>query len=566
MEKEWWRDAVIYQIYPRSFRDSNDDGIGDLQGIIEKLPYLADLGVDAIWISPIYPSPAFDAGYDVSDYEDIDPSFGTMQDFDELLSGAHTHELKVIIDLVPNHTSWSHRWFQEALGGSPGSRARSRYLFRYSENPPNNWGSMFGGSAWTRVQDLTGKAEDQRWWYLHLFAKQQPDLNWENPEVQEYFLSILRFWLDKGVDGFRVDVAHGLFKDPGYPDDALGLNRWEFPDANGPYTNQPYYDRDEVHDVYRKWRHLLDRYSPQRVMVGEVWVRPRTRAAAYARSDEMHQVFNFDFLHCPFDAKMYRQIINESMQAEGSVGASPTWVLANHDQLRSRTRMGYPPGAILAWGVGETDPQPDWEIGLKRSRAAALMMLALPGSAYIFQGEELGLPDFTTMPDSLRQDPTWERSNHLVRGRDSSRVPLPWESGEPHYGFTKGQPWLPQPHDWEDLCADVQAGDPNSTLQLYREALQLRREMRLGRGEFSWDEVPPRILGFSNGSLHCWMNASGQGLDLPTEAHIILASGDNVLPENSETGAVTLAPNATVWFGTEATVWNEETSGAGLAS
>lgn len=547
MEKEWWRDAVIYQIYPRSFCDSNADGVGDIPGIISKLPYLARLGVDAIWISPIYPSPAFDAGYDVSDYVDIDPNFGAMPDFESMLAGAHDLGLKVIIDLVPNHTSWAHQWFQEALDGSPGSRARSRYLFRYSENPPNNWGSMFGGSAWTRVQELTGKAEDERWWYLHLFAKQQPDLNWENPEVQEYFLEVLKFWLDKGVDGFRVDVAHGLFKDPGYPDDALGLNRWEFPDANGPYSNQPYYDRDEVHEIYRQWRHFLDTYQPKRIMVGEVWVRPPSRAAAYARPDEMHQVFNFDFLHCPFDAKMYRQIINETMEANQAVGASPTWVLANHDQLRSRTRFGYPPGAILAWGVGVNDPQPDWEIGSQRSRAAALMMLALPGSAYIFQGEELGLPDFTTMPDDSRRDPTWERSNHLVRGRDSSRVPLPWRRGAQHYGFSTGTPWLPQPDDWNHLCADTQEAVSTSTLQLYREALRLRREWGLGRAEFSWDEVPPRVLGFMSGQLHCWMNASAQDLPLPSGARVVLCSSPQGVSRR-EPGNFYLAPNDTVWF------------------
>lgn len=547
MSTEWWRDAVIYQIYPRSFADSDGDGVGDIPGIIEKLDYLADLGLDAVWISPFYPSPAYDAGYDVADYVNIDPQFGTMEDFEELLRRAHEVGIKVIIDLVPNHTSWSHPWFREALESEPGSRARSRYVFRYSPTPPNNWGSMFGGSAWSRVRELTGKAEDHDWWYLHMFSPEQPDLNWKNSEVQGFFIEVLRFWLDKGVDGFRVDVAHGLIKNPEYPDDSLGLRRWEFPDANGPFSNQPYYDQDDVHDIYRVWRHFLERYTPHRILVGEVWVRPRQRASAYARQDEMHQVFNFDFLNCPFDERSYRQIITESIASDGAVDAPSTWVLSNHDQLRARTRMGYPTGATLEHGVGVTDPQPDWNIGLQRARAAALMMLSLPGSAYIFQGEELGLPDYTTMEDTLRRDPTWERSNHQVRGRDSSRVPLPWNAHDAHYGFTSGKPWLPQPPDWAGLSVQSQTNDPDSTLSLYRAALRMRREMNLGSGSVLWEITPPRVLGFRNGLVHCWMNTAVAPVELPKEAKILLASSPDQQRETAGEPLM-LEPNRTVWF------------------
>lgn len=558
MDIDWWKDAVIYQIYPRSFFDHSGDGMGDLQGIIDKLDYLSSLGVDALWISPFYPSPAFDGGYDVSEYCDIDPVFGTMADFDQLLEESHSRGLKVIIDLVPNHTSWSHAWFKEALGDSPGSRARSRYVFRYSQNPPNNWGSMFGGSAWSRVQELTGKAEDRDWWYLHLFSSQQPDLNWGNPDVQEFFLDILRFWLDKGVDGFRVDVAHGLIKNPAFPDDKLGLERWEYADANGPYSNQPYYDQDRVHEIYRSWRHLCNRYNPPRMMVGEVWVRPRERASAYARPDEMHQVFNFDFLHCPFDYRLLRQIITESLRVDGAVGAPSTWVLANHDQLRARTRLGYPAGAMLERGIGAGDPQPDWEIGLLRARAALLLMLALPGSAYIFQGEELGLPDFTMMDDAARRDPTWERTNHQVRGRDSSRVPLPWSTGRPNYGFSDAKPWLPQPSDWDDLTVENQEKDADSTLCLYRESLRLRKEWQLGSGSLTWDNAPTRVLAFHNGQLHCWVNTSILPVNLPPGSQVILSStGHPESPDavNCSVGdsatsgsSPVLEPNVTMWF------------------
>ncbi|HEU4912463.1 MAG TPA: alpha-amylase family glycosyl hydrolase [Actinomycetes bacterium] len=500
---EWWRTAVIYQVYVRSFADADGDGIGDLEGIRSRLPYLRDLGVDAVWVTPFYPSPMADGGYDVADYRDIDPLFGSLDDAEKLVKEAHEHGLRLIVDLVPNHTSDQHAWFQEALASPPGSAARARYLFRRGRaggsEPPNDWLSVFGGPAWERVPD--GE------WYLHLFAPEQPDLDWTNPEVIEEFHDVLRFWLDRGVDGFRIDVAHGLAKDPSMPD--VG----ESPEAILEPTKRvdhPFWDRDEVHDVYAGWRQVTDSYGPDRMLIGEAWVATAERRARYVRPGELHGAFNFDFLKCDWDAAAFRAVIDTCLRADSAVGAPTTWVLANHDVVREVTRYG------------------SGDVGLRRARAAALLMLALPGGAYVYQGEELGLEEVEDLPEAVLQDPTWLRSGHTVRGRDGCRVPVPWTTSGPSLGFGPGEPWLPQPTDWAKKSVQAQSGVDGSTLELYRRALAYRRQHLLGF-DIEWLATPPGTLGFrrrassGDGTL-CLVNVDGGPLALPPHDEVVLVS------------------------------------------
>ena len=502
-ETPWWRDAVIYQVYPRSWADSDGDGIGDLPGITARLGHLTWLGVDALWLSPFYPSPQRDGGYDVSDYRDVDPRFGTLADFDALLARAHEVGLRVVVDLVPNHTSSDHPWFQEALRAEPGSPERSRYLFRDGrgedgDEPPNNWASTFGGLGWTRVTEPDGSPGQ---WYLHLFDVSQPDLDWTNSEVRDELESVLRFWLDRGVDGFRVDVAHGLVKAEGLPDADLPHGYLTNPTSQAPMWDQP-----GVHDVYRRWRQITDEYArpgedADRILCAEAWVKPAEALARYVRGDELHQSFNFEFLMTPWLAEDLRHTISETLGAAEAVGAPQTWVLSNHDVVRHASRLGFEqsPGLISPRGIGADDPQPDAALGLRRARAATTVMLALPGSAYLYQGEELGLPDATRLPDDVRQDPTWERSNHTQRGRDGCRVPMPWEGSTPSLGFGPGEKsWLPQPAEYGALAVDRQRGVEGSTLELYRRLLTLRRELRLGRGSLTWyDAGSDDVLAFT---------------------------------------------------------------------
>jgi alpha-glucosidase len=486
LDLPWWRSAVIYQIYPRSFADSDGDGVGDLPGIRSRLPHLRDLGVDAVWISPFYPSPMADAGYDVSDYRAIEPIFGTLADADALLAEAHALGLKVIVDLVPNHTSDEHEWFRAALAAGPGSPERARYLFRDGRGPdgvlaPNDWTSNFAGPAWTRVTEPDGSPGQ---WYLHLFDPKQPDLDWTNPEVAREFEAILRFWLDRGVDGFRIDVAHGLAKDPEMPDIAGG---W---DTGGPaVVGHPHWDRDEVHEVYRGWRRVTDSYpGDDRIFVGEVWVQTPEQLARYLRADELHTAFNFTYLLAPWDAKALRAAIDDSIDALSAVGAPATWVLSNHDVVRHVTRYG------------------GGELGIRRARAAALLTLSLPGGAYVYQGEELGLPEVTDLPPEVRQDPAFARHDpSLVRAdgggglRDGCRVPIPWSGDTPPFGFGPGssQPWLPQPAEWAQLTVARQEADPTSMLALYRAALELRHDRpALGDGTLYWIETDGELLAF----------------------------------------------------------------------
>jgi alpha-glucosidase len=535
---DWWRSAVLYQIYPRSFRDSNADGYGDLPGITSRLDHLADLGVDALWISPFYPSPQRDGGYDVADYRAVDPQFGTLEDFDHLVGQAHGLGLRVIVDLVPNHCSADHPDFQAALAAAPGSPARDRFLFRDGRGPggdlpPNDWLSMFEGPAWTRVLDDGRPGQ----WYLHLFDTSQPDWNWEHPAVRADFETTLRFWLDRGVDGFRVDVCDALVKAEGLPD-------WPHP-VGGVVVpvegrTPPMWDQEGIHPIFRSWRAILDSYPGTRILCAEAWLPPE-RAARIVRPGEMHQAFNFAYLEQGWEADQIRRTITTSLAANDAVGAPTTWVLSNHDVMRHASRYGYDGPVALEAGVGAEDPQPDRALGLRRARAATLVMLALPGSAYLYQGEELGLPEVTDLPDAVRQDPIWERSGHRVRGRDGCRVPLPWDPS-PGFGFTAAAgAWLPQPAYFAEYAASAQRHDPSSTLALYRAALALRRRLGLGVDELCWEDgAPDGVLAFRRGDVRVLANLSAVDQPLPDEVEVLLASAPL-------TGPV-LPPDTAVWL------------------
>lgn len=495
-EDDWWRSAVVYQVYVRSFADSDGDGVGDLQGIRQRLPYLRDLGVDALWLTPFYTSPMIDGGYDVADYRDVDPMFGTLADFDAMITDAHALDLRIIVDLVPNHTSSAHRWFTAALAAGPGSPERARYLFAdgqgpHGELPPNDWESIFGGAAWTRTAD--GQ------WYLHLFDPAQPDLNWRHPEVRAEFEDVLRFWLDRGVDGFRVDVAHGMIKADGLPD--VGFSTMTTGQRQVELLGKgrlPYFDQDEVHEIYRAWRPILDSYPGGRMAVAEAWAETPQRLARYVGPDELHQAFSFDFLDATWTADSFRKVIDTALTESTVVGAPTTWVLSNHDKQRHVTRYG------------------DGVEGLRRARAASLLMLALPGSAYLYQGEELGLPEVLDLPDELRQDPAFLRTGE---SRDGCRVPLPWSGDLAPYGFGPAgseASWLPTPATWRALSVDAQSGVPGSTLELYRAALRIRRDhpaLAVDAGEVTWLESGPDVLAFSRTAgetvLTCVVNLSG---------------------------------------------------------
>jgi alpha-glucosidase len=514
-DADWWREAVVYQIYIRSFADGNGDGVGDLAGIRSRLPYLAELGVDAVWITPFYPSPMADHGYDVADPRDVEPVFGDLAGFDALLADAHGLGLRVTIDLVPNHTSDHHEWFRAALASPPGSAERARYLFRDGRGPdgaepPNNWPSVFGGPAWTRVPD--GQ------WYLHLFAPEQPDLDFTNPEVLADLETTMRFWLDRGVDGFRIDVAHGMAKPDGLPDMVPTSDTGLLAD-HGPGDLR--FDQDAVHVVHRRIRTVLDEY-PESMAVGEVWVSDDARLAQYLRADELQLAFNFKLLTAEWEPDALRDAVTHSLAGVAETPAPACWVLSNHDRSRHVSRYGGGP------------------VGLRRARAAALLQLALPGAAYLYNGDELGLPD-VDLPDEVLQDPVWERSGRTQRGRDACRVPVPWSGSEPPYGFSSGRDtWLPMPGGWAGLTAEAQAADPSSMQSLYRSALALRRSSPAFTGELEWLPAAEGCLAFRRaGGLACLVNLSGAPVPLP-EGRVLLASAD--------VGGGTLPDDAAVWL------------------
>jgi alpha-glucosidase len=513
---KWWERAVFYEVYVRSFADGNGDGVGDLIGLRERLGYLADLGVDALWLTPFYLSPMADGGYDVADPCAVDPLFGDLADFDALVAEAHALGLKVTVDVVPNHTSDRHRDFEAALYARPGGAERERYVFRPGAadgGPPNNWRSVFGGPAWTR-ELRNGE------WFLHLFAPEQPDLNWRNPAVGDEYERILGFWLDRGVDGFRIDVAHGLIKDAALRDNPGGSREGAF----GIGDEERYaYDQPEVHDVYRRWRKVLESYPGDRMATGEVWIRDAAALARYVRPDELHLAFNFRYLSAPWDAAAVRAAIDTEFEVLPA-GTPATWVLSNHDVVRHRTRLG----------------------SLERARAATLLMLALPGVCYLYNGEELGLAEVDVSTAAI-QDPQWFRSNGAHHSRDGSRVPLPWSGTLPPYGFAPpgASTWLPQPPDWGPVTVAAQEGEDGSTLELYRSALELRRaEPALSGVGFRWLPSAAGVLRFERAHgghrLECLVNLSGVTVPLP--------GGELLLESGSGGNGGALSPDNGVWL------------------
>jgi alpha-glucosidase len=541
-EAPWWRHAVVYEVYPRSFADGNGDGEGDLRGLRDRLPYLKRLGVDGIWVAPWYPSPMADGGYDVSDYEDIHPRYGDLAEADAFVREAHELGLKVIVDIVPNHTSDQHPWFRAALAAGPGSPERARYLFRDGKGPdgsepPNNWISCFGGGAWTRITEPDGTPGQ---WYLHTFAEEQPDLDWTDTAVLESFDDILRFWFDRGVDGLRVDAAPALGKAEGLPDaDYKGDYRFLTLEWEG----NPHWDVDEVHDVFRRWRGVSDTYDGDRVFVAEAVVNGSARLSNYLRPDEMHTAFNFPYMKAAWDAAALREVIDSTLDTLAPIGVPATWVLSSHDEIRLVTRYGRPTTSSAHFSDGEGEVS-DVALGTRRARAAALLMLALPGGAYIYQGDELGLPNVDDLPDEVLQDPVFKRTNGEMRGRDGCRVPLPWSGTAPPYGFSPDgvEPWLPQPESWAALTVEAQQADPASMLSLYQQALALRHELpELRSDAFGWREAADGVLHFDRGpGFRCVVNLSGEPLPLDG-ARVLLAS------EPVEDGA--LPHDAAAWLG-----------------
>ena len=537
-ERPWWRDSVTYQIYIRSYADSNGDGIGDINGIRSRLPYLKDLGVDCLWINPWFASPQKDHGYDVADYMAVNPEYGTMNDAKALVKEAHDLGIRIILDLVPNHTSDQHKWFQAALDSTPGSKERSRYIFRDGKGPngnlpPNNWEAVFGGPAWERVIGKDGKPEQ---WYLHLFAVEQPDLNWENQEVWQHFREIFKFWLDLEFDGFRIDVAHGMWKEKGLPD----VSEAELELLDRHY--RPYWDQEEVHEIHRDWRKITDTYKHQPMLVSEAWAPTDQRIAMYVRSDELHQSFNFSFLTALWEAKSLKKIIDNSMAEVVKVGAPPSWVWENHDVVRKTDRLEL---GLQNKGKGIEkygDPKKiNRERALRRARAATLLELALPGGAYIYQGEELGLFEVRDIPENRLEDPIWKMSGHTDRGRDGCRVPLPWTPVGESFGFSKtGKSHLPQPAWFKDLSASIQSGIKGTTLEMYREALALRKVLQTEE-ELNW--IPTKsveVLHFARpNGWHCIMNFNSKPYKMP-KGEILISSGPLKVGK--------IPPNTTIWF------------------
>jgi alpha-glucosidase len=526
LDPHWWRQAVVYQIYPRSFADSNADGIGDLPGITSRIPYLVSLGIDAVWLSPFYPSALADGGYDVDDYRDVDPKLGTLEDFDEMSRALHAAGIKLVVDIVPNHSSNRHEWFREALSSPPGSPARNRYIFRDGRGPdraqpPADWESMFGGPPWTAVGD--GQ------WYLHSFTPEQPDLNWDNRGVRDDFLKTLRFWSDRGVDGFRVDVAHGLAKSLTEPLGDLPMP----PRDTVAHGTHPLWDRDEVHDIYAEWRQVFNEYDPPRTAVAEAWVHP-SRRARYASPGGLGQAFNFELLEADWDPKQFRTIISSNLSEARMTGASSTWVFSNHDVVRHATRYGLPQGVpgehyqdgkqwLLSNG---SEPPLVVALGIRRARAATLLMLALPGSAYLYQGEELGLHEVGDLSDDVLQDPAFTRSGGTEKGRDGARVPLPWTVDGPSYGFGAGPAHLPQPDWFGSYSVQAEEADSTSTLRMYRTALGLRANL-LAAEDLDWAEGSDEsVLHFSRpGGWRSVTNFGSESVPLPDGA-VVIASSD----------------------------------------
>ncbi len=536
-DRAWWRDAVIYELYVRSFADGNGDGIGDIAGVRSRLPYLASLGIDAIWFTPWYRSPLADGGYDIADYRAIDPAFGTLEEAERLIADAAALGIRTIVDVVPNHVSDQHPWFQAALASPPGSAERARFWFHPGRGPqgdeiPTGWPSNFSGPSWTRTTDPDGTPGE---WYLHLFSAAQPDLNWDHPDVRHEHEAIIRFWLDRGAAGIRIDSAALLVKDPSLP---------EIP-AEPAAGQHPNTDRDDLHDIYRSWRAIADGYPGSRILVGELWLPDVERFAKYLRPDELHTAFNFDFMAQPWDASGMRASIDATLAAHAPVDAPATWLISNHDVTRPVTRYGQEDSSFAFVRKRRGTPT-DLELGMRRARAAALLAAALPGSLYIYQGDELGLEEVQDLPEHQLEDPMHFRSGGEDPGRDGCRVPLPWFGDERPFGFspagTSAEPWLRQPTTWVARTVDIQDRDPASMLNLYRDALRIRRhEPSLGDGPLRWLEAPDGVLAFLRGDdFLAITNLGSDAVALPSEADLLLVStalDDGCLP-----------PDASAWL------------------
>jgi alpha-glucosidase len=553
-DKNWWRQAVIYQIYPRSFKDSNGDGIGDIKGITSKIGYLSSLNVDAVWLSPFYPSALADGGYDVDDYRDVDPKLGTLADFDEMLNKLHEAGIRVFVDIVPNHSSNRHEWFKEAIAAEPGSAARNRYIFRdgkgaNGELPPTNWPSHFAPSAWSHESTQGGKHNQ---WYCHLFAPEQPDFNWDNREIEDDFLKTLKFWADRGVDGFRIDVAHALKKDLSEP----LKDQARYPDlVNRKPGENILFDRDEVHEIYKEWRQLFNQYDPPRVAVAEAYV-PADRLALYASADELGQAFNFELLNANFNATEFKTVIDRGLTQAKALGSSSTWCLNNHDQMRPATKYGLLPTVDhIRWknSAGATSPL-DENLGMRSAIAASMLIMALPGCTYIYQGEELGLHEVLGIPEDQIQDPQYLRNLKVDVGRDGCRVPLPWTSSGSSFGFGDGGSHLPQPQWFAKNSVEVESKDPQSPLSIFRKALELRKGL-VTEEEMQWHETgDANVLHFSRpNGWHCITNFGRGHFDLTGKGEILHSSGPLAeagiyLIHGVETSGNDLPPATTVWL------------------
>ena len=534
---DWWKYACIYQIYPRSFYDSNGDGIGDLNGITCKVDYLAGLGVDAVWLSPCFPSHLYDGGYDVDDYMDIDSRLGSLEDFDHMVEALHAHGIRIYVDIVANHTSIHHAWFEEALKSAPGSVARERYIFRdgkgeNGELPPNDWPSHFGPEAWTRVIEPNGELGQ---WYYHMFAPQQPDLNWQNPEVREHFHKVLNFWGDRGVDGFRVDVAHGMSKDLSEPFKSK-------PTISPMLEDDPIFDRDENHVIFREWRNIFNTYDPPLSAVAEANAEKAERRILYARKDELGQAFNFDLLKSSWDADRMFNVIDANTTLAKKHDAASTWVLSNHDKVRHVSRYALPNNTdYKSWLMSEgLDPAPDYNLGVPRAKAGTMLMLALPGSAYVYQGEELGLKEVADIPKNKLQDPVWVNSGNKFKGRDGCRVPLPWSSGY-NFGFSSGTPHLPMPAWFEDYTVESQNSDTESFLNFYRAVIKIRKELTVS-DMFDWVENSDR------GVVHFKRSEDWYSLTNMNDIEISMPNFSEIYYSSSPVIDGILLANTTIWY------------------
>jgi alpha-glucosidase len=555
--RPWWTEAVIYQLYVRSFADGGADGIGDLAGIRHRLDYLAKLGVDGIWLNPCYPSPQHDHGYDVADYFNIEPDYGDLAEFDRLVASAKALGIKILMDVVPNHCSWDHAWFKEALLAGRGSAARERFYFAEGKGvdasePPNNWRAIFGGSAWSRVSEPDGTPGQ---WYLHVFTPQQPDLNWDHPDVPDMFDRMLRFWFDRGVEGFRADAVTVLGKAEGLPDTVVPDDAPEVGWVNPEFNYRP-----EGMGAWSRWRSVVDAYNVENnrevFVIAEAYTPTTELMKQYINKDRFHQGFAFNLMLAQWDAGMVRNAVRDVLTSLLPNGLTPAWTLNNHDAHRAVTRYGRADAkdltAYTGGNLNNSTAAVNVEIGTRRARAAVALELALPGSVYLYMGEELGLNEVLDIPDEDRQDPIWIRTEGREVGRDGCRVPIPWKTAPAgNHGFSASddadRAWLPQPDGWGSLSVEAQERSAHSTLAMYRQALALRRRF-FASAEFETLlvlEDDHELVGFERGGYLVVMNTGAT----PRHLDEALLNGRIAVFASGGTKGEMVPPDATVWFG-----------------